>query len=78
MELSESEVLDFVILDALSYLASVEGKAARDWYEKEAAEQTWSVRTLQHNISSQYSTLYTGHHKSALSWGRNIFIHGAF
>ena len=29
-------------------------KKARDWYEKEAAEQTWSVRTLQRNISSQY------------------------
>lgn len=27
---------------------------ARDWYEKEASEQTWSVRTLQRNISSQY------------------------
>lgn len=27
---------------------------ARDWYEKEAFEQTWSVRTLQRNISSQY------------------------
>ena len=27
---------------------------ARAWYEKEAAEQTWSVRTLQRNISSQY------------------------
>jgi len=27
---------------------------ARDWYEKEAKEQTWSVRTLQRNISSQY------------------------
>lgn len=27
---------------------------ARDWYEKEAVEQTWSVRTLQRNISSQY------------------------
>ena len=24
------------------------------WYEKEAAEQTWSVRTLQRNILSQY------------------------
>ncbi len=24
------------------------------WYEKEAVEQTWSVRTLQRNISSQY------------------------
>lgn len=29
-------------------------KAARDWYEKEAVEQTWSVQTLQRNISSQY------------------------
>ena len=35
-------------------LLQVEDKKARDWYEKEAAEQTWSVRTLQRNISSQY------------------------
>ena len=35
-------------------LLQVEDKAARDWYEKEALEQTWSVRTLQRNISSQY------------------------
>lgn len=27
---------------------------ARNWYEREAAEQNWSVRTLQRNISSQY------------------------
>ncbi len=27
---------------------------ARKWYEQEAAEQNWSVRTLQRNISSQY------------------------
>lgn len=27
---------------------------ARCWYEKEAAEQNWGVRTLQRNISSQY------------------------
>ena len=27
---------------------------AREWYEKEAIGQTWSVRTLQRNISSQY------------------------
>ena len=27
---------------------------ARSWYEKEAQEQAWSVRTLQRNISSQY------------------------
>lgn len=35
-------------------LLQVKDKAARDWYEKEALEQTWSVRTLQRNISSQY------------------------
>lgn len=27
---------------------------ARSWYEKEAYEQTWSVRTLQRNINTQY------------------------
>lgn len=27
---------------------------ARKWYEKEAANQNWGVRTLQRNISSQY------------------------
>ena len=35
-------------------LLQVKDKVARDWYEKEATEQTWSVRTLQRNISSQY------------------------
>lgn len=35
-------------------LLQVNDKDARDWYEKEAAEQTWSVRTLQRNVSSQY------------------------
>lgn len=35
-------------------LLQVNDKVARDWYEKEAIEQTWSVRTLQRNISSQY------------------------
>ena len=35
-------------------LLQVEDKTARDWYEKEAVEQTRSVRTLQRNISSQY------------------------
>ena len=29
-------------------------KKPREWYEKEALGQTWSVRTLQRNISSQY------------------------
>ena len=35
-------------------LLQVNNKDARDWYEKEAMEQAWSVRTLQRNISSQY------------------------
>lgn len=35
-------------------LLQVTDKTARDWYEKEAIEQTWSVRTLQRNVSSQY------------------------
>lgn len=29
-------------------------KEARDWYEREAANEMWSTRTLQRNISSQY------------------------
>ena len=35
-------------------LLSVEDTEARNWYSKEAYEQTWSVRTLQRNISTQY------------------------
>lgn len=35
-------------------LLQVNDKVARDWYEKEALKQTWSVQTLQRNISSQY------------------------
>lgn len=35
-------------------LIQVEDQAARDWYAAEAAKQTWSVRTLQRNVSSQY------------------------
>jgi hypothetical protein len=40
-------------------LLQVNDKEARDWYEKEAIEQTWSVRTLQRNISSQYDKFHT-------------------
>lgn len=29
-------------------------KEARDWYEREAANEMWSTRTLQRNVSSQY------------------------
>ncbi len=35
-------------------LLQEENKDARTWYENEAAEQMWSVRTLQRNISSAY------------------------
>ena len=35
-------------------LLQVEDEKARKWYEKEAFTQTWGVRTLQRNISSQY------------------------
>lgn len=35
-------------------LLQVADSAACNWYEKEAYEQTWSVRTLQRNINTQY------------------------
>ena len=34
-------------------LLQVEDVEARGWYEKEAAKEAWSVRTLQRNISLQ-------------------------
>ena len=50
-------------------LLQVEDKKARDWYEKEAAEQAWSVRTLQRNISSQYYYRMLGTQKKELGKG---------
>ena len=47
-------------------LLQVKDEEARDWYEKEAAEQTWSVRTLQRNISSQYYYRMLGTQKKEL------------
>jgi len=35
-------------------LLQVHDAEARYWYEKEAYEQAWSVRTLQRNVNSQY------------------------
>ena len=35
-------------------LLKIENKKERDWYEKEALESGWSVRTLQRNINTQY------------------------
>ena len=47
-------------------LLQVKDPEARDWYEKEATEQTWSVRTLQRNISSQYYYRMLGTQKKEL------------
>ena len=39
-------------------------KEARDWYEHEAAQESWGVRTLQRNISTQYyHRILQSHHK---------------
>lgn len=35
-------------------LLQVKDEKARAWYEKEATERTWAVRTLQRNIDTQY------------------------
>lgn len=35
-------------------LLKISDKRERDWYEKEALESGWSVRTLQRNINTQY------------------------
>ena len=35
-------------------LTQVNDLEARNWYENEAINETWSFRTLQRNISSQY------------------------
>lgn len=35
-------------------LLQVDNADARAWYERETAEQAWSVKTLQRNVSSQY------------------------
>lgn len=35
-------------------LLQVKNEEARNWYKEEAGAETWSVRTLQRNISSQY------------------------
>ena len=35
-------------------LMQVDDQEARAWYEKEALSQSWSVRTLQRNVSTQY------------------------
>ena len=49
-------------------LLTVQNAEARAWYQKEAAEQMWSYRTLDRNISSQYyERLLLSQHKEAVS-----------
>ena len=55
----EGVIVPSVTAQSLSWshyekLLQVADKEAREWYAKEAYEQTWSVKTLQRNISSQY------------------------
>lgn len=62
-------ILDSVSPKSLSWthfkkLLQVEDKTAREWYVQEASNETWSVRTLQRNISSQYyERTLLSHHK---------------
>lgn len=54
-----AEILPMLSAKLLSWshyekLLQVYDQEARAWYAKEAYEQTWSIRTLQRNISSQY------------------------
>jgi predicted nuclease of restriction endonuclease-like (RecB) superfamily len=59
---SETAILDAVRPKSFSLLSwshyntllQVKDPVARDWYAREAAQETWSYRTLQRNISSQY------------------------
>lgn len=56
-EIFQTSYGKFVIQLSWSYYAvllQVKATEARARYEKEAIEQTWSVCTLQRNISSQY------------------------
>ena len=43
-----------VFPDHFRYLLRVDDAKAREWYLKEAAQNQWSARTLDRNISSQY------------------------
>lgn len=52
----------------------VENMKAREYYLKEAAEQIWSVRTLERNITSFYyeRLLTSGNKKQALSHNEKL------
>lgn len=58
-QFEEKEIVSTVSAQFLSWshydvLLQVADQEARDWYASEAYDQSWSVRTLQRNISSQY------------------------
>lgn len=46
----------------------VKDSKARAWYEREAFEQTWSVRNLQRNVSSQY------YHRMLQTQGQDLYF----
>ena len=55
----ENEIVPTLLAHLLPWshyerLLQVDDKDAREWYAKEAYEQTWSIRTLSRNISTQY------------------------
>lgn len=55
----ENEIVPSVTAQLLTWthyekLLQVNDKEAREWYAREAFEQTWSVRTLRRNIETQY------------------------
>jgi len=67
--LDASHQKSFSLLTWTHYFALLQVKdpEARNWYMHEAAEQTWSVRTLQRNISSQYYfRLLKSHNKDSV------------
>ena len=59
---SDNNIVDTLCRQSRNYLSwthyrillQVEDEEVRTWYENEALKETWSVRTLQRNISSQY------------------------
>ena len=63
---------DYLYLQKLSWthirqILKIQSKDAQQWYLKEAAEQNWSVRTLDRNISTlYYQRLLSSHEKESV------------
>lgn len=81
-QFSDNSIVPLVTTQLLSWthyekLLQVEDKETREWYAKEAYEQTWSVRTLQRNISSQhYHRLLKSQDKSGVESEMKKYITG--